>query len=196
MAAPIEVENNAYVADYNETDYSDFLFLAPPLSAEFLPLEPKSTDTAAALGVKKATMRPAETRNTGTTPPPVTPAVLGTGYEEEEYFKATFPAVSEKNVSQTHVSVAPTLAERQEQRRPSFVEVTPVKVHHEPHDKTAAAAKEAQKQKRHSHSSHSSEPMNWWPENEATAQHVWVEEGGDEEGDVVEEEVWSDAFYE
>lgn len=193
---PAEVENDAYVPNYNDTDYSDFLFLAPPMSAEFLPLESQSTDKAAALGVKKATMRPAETRNTGTTPPPVTPADLETGYEEEEYFRATFPAVSEKKVSQTHAGGVPTLAERQAQRRPSFVEVTPVKVHHDPHDKTAAAAKEAQKHKRHSHSSHSSEPMNWWPENETTAQHVWTGEGGDEEGDVVEEEVWSDAFYE
>ena len=41
--------------------------------------------------------------------------------------------------------------------------------------------------------------MNWWPENEETAQHKWVERDGtsaDEEEDFIEEEIWGGAFYE
>ncbi|KIW67289.1 hypothetical protein PV04_06554 [Phialophora macrospora] len=178
-----EVKDRAFVSDYNESDYSDFLFLAPPLTAEFLPLAPKATDQADALGVKKAKIRPAETFNTGTTPPPVTPAE---GFKKE-YFQATFPPSGSRTPIPTEEQVA---ADRRE-RRPSFVEVTPVKVHHE-HDKHGAAM---HREKRHSHSSHSSEPMNWWPETESIAQHEWVDEGAEEE-DVIEEEVWSDAFYE
>jgi len=37
--------------------------------------------------------------------------------------------------------------------------------------------------------------LSWWPESETIAQHEWVEQGEEEE-DVIEEEVWSDAFYE
>jgi hypothetical protein len=179
---PEEVKDRAFVSDYNETDYSDFLYLAPPLMAEFLPLSPTATDQAAAQGAKKAKVRPAETFNTGTTPPPVTPAE---GFKKE-YFQATYPPSRARTPLSSEAQAA---AERRE-RRPSFVEVTPVKVHHE-HDKHGAAHRE----KRHSDSSHESEPMNWWPESEAIAQHEWVDEGAEEE-DVIEEEVWSDAFYE
>jgi hypothetical protein len=182
LPIPEEVKDRAYVSTYNENDYSDFLYLAPPLTAGFLPLEAKVTETAAALSTKKASIRPTETRNTGTTPPPVSPAQ---GFEKE-YFQATFPPSGQRTPIPEEGQAA---AERRE-RRPSFVEVTPVKVHHG-HD----TQKDAHKQKRHSHSSHSSEPMNWWPDNEASAQHEWVERGA-EEGDVIEEEVWSDAFYE
>jgi len=185
LSVPAEVSNDAYVPNYNESDYSDFLFLAPPLSAEFLPLEPKPSDKAAALSIKKAKTRPAETLNTGTTPPPVTPA-NGESFEETEYFESTFPSSGKKTSTSEEVSTA---AERRE-RIPSFVEVTPVKVHHE-HVKHEGAHRE----KRHSHSSHDPKPMNWWPEPEKVAQHEWVEEGEEEE-DVIEEDVWSDAFYE
>ncbi|OCT51716.1 hypothetical protein CLCR_09080 [Cladophialophora carrionii] len=186
-AAAEEVKDRAYVSDYNETDYSDFLYLAPPLTAEFLPLAPNTADQAAALGVgvKKAKVRPAETFNTGTTPPPSTPA----DGCEKEYFSATYPP-SGARTPKPEAAQAVAAAERRE-RRPSFVQVTPVKVHHD-HD----THKDAHRQKRHSHSSsHSSEPMNWWPEDESVAQHEWVDEGLEEE-DVIEEEVWSDAFYE
>jgi len=176
---PDEVKDHAFVSNYNESDYSDFLYLAPP---EFLPLEQTPTDKVAALNIKKAKIRPAETVNTGTTPPPVTPA---TGVEKE-YIRATFPPSRQRTPLPEEAQAS---AERQE-RRPSFVEVTPVKVHHE-HDKN----QDAHKERRHSHSSHDSEPLSWWPENETIAQHEWVDEG-DEEEDVIEEEIWSDAFYE
>jgi len=176
---PDEVKDHAFVSEYNESDYSDFLFLAPP---EFLPLEQASPGKVAALNIKKAKIRPAETLNTGTTPPPVTPA----GGVEKDYFRATFPPSRQRTPLPEEAQAA---AERQE-RRPSFVEVTPVKVSHE-HDKS----KDAHREKRHSHSSHESEPLSWWPEPESSAQHEWTEEGAEEE-DVIEEEVWSDAFYE
>jgi len=187
LSVPAEVSNDAYVPNYNESDYSDFLYLAPPLSSQFLPLEPNPSDKAAALSTKKAKTRPAETINTGTTPPPVTPAD-GESFEEKEYFESTFPSVGKKTSTPEEVSTS-TAADRRE-RRPSFIEVTPVKVHHE-HEKH----QDAHTEKRHSHSSHDPKPMDWWPEPEKVAQHEWVEEGEEEE-DIIEEDVWSDAFYE
>ncbi|KAJ9607814.1 hypothetical protein H2200_007893 [Cladophialophora chaetospira] len=178
--APDEVNDHAFVSEYNESDYSDFLYLAPP---EFLPIEQASTGKVATLDIRKANIRPTEPANTGTTPTPVTPA----GGVEKEYFKATFPPSRQRTPLPEEVQTA---AERQE-RRPSFVEVTPVKVSHE-NDKN----KDTHREKRHSHSSHESEPLSWWPEPESTAQHEWIEQGADEEEDVIEEEVWSDAFYE
>ncbi|EXJ58723.1 hypothetical protein A1O7_06152 [Cladophialophora yegresii CBS 114405] len=185
-AAAEVVKDHAFVSDYNETDYSDFLYLAPPLTAEFLPLAPKAAaDRAAAPSVKNVKTRPAETFNTGTTPPPVAPAE-GLKFQKE-YFSATYPPSGARS------PIPEASEEAKRERRPSFVEVTPVKVHHE-HE----AHKDAhRREKRHSHSSHSSESMNWWPENESLAQHEWVDrDEGAEEEDVIEEEVWSDAFYE
>lgn len=74
------------------------------------------------------------------------------------------------------------------ERRPSFVEVSVPHAHHEEHNP-------------HPHRRHSSEthlPMSWWPEDNAGAQHVWVERtecveediSADEEEDAIEE-----AFY-
>ncbi|EXJ68143.1 uncharacterized protein A1O5_08758 [Cladophialophora psammophila CBS 110553] len=178
---PAEVNNTAYVPNYNETDYSDFLYLAPSLSSEFLPLEPTDNKAARTM-VKKSKVRPAETFNTGTTPPPATPA------DEKSYAKATFPLSGGQSPAADEMAKA---AERRE-RRPSFVEVTPVKVHHEhdKHHKDAHGHHHPQRRR----SSHESGPMSWWPENETLAQHEWVEQN--EEEDVIEDDVWSDAFYE
>ncbi|KAH0844835.1 hypothetical protein FOPE_09913 [Fonsecaea pedrosoi] len=167
-----------YVPNYNEADYSDFLYLAPSLSTEFLPLEPV-TDKAARPMVKKAKVRPSETFNTGTTPPPSTPAL------EKPYAKATFPPVMDQ--SATSAEAMTKAAERCE-RRPSFVEVSPVKVHHE-HEKHPHHPDVHRRR-----SSQESEPMSWWPENETIAQHEWVEQN--EEEDVIEEDIWADEFYE
>ncbi|RJE16364.1 hypothetical protein PHISCL_11299, partial [Aspergillus sclerotialis] len=52
-SASVEVNNTGYVPNYNDTDYSDFLYLAPPLSTEFLPLEP-AADKAARPMIKKS----------------------------------------------------------------------------------------------------------------------------------------------
>ncbi|OAL21270.1 hypothetical protein AYO22_08233 [Fonsecaea multimorphosa] len=174
----MEANNPDYVPIDNETDYSDFLYLAPPLSTEFLPLQPTTTDKAAVRPmVKKSKVRPSETFNTGTTPPPTTPA------KEKPYAEATFPPVLPAD------EMAAKAAERRE-RRPSFVEVTPVKVQHEHEKHNDAHGHHAQRRR----SSHESGPMGWWPEDDAKAQHEWVEQN--EEEDVIEEDVWSDAFYE
>ncbi|KIW32073.1 uncharacterized protein PV07_03647 [Cladophialophora immunda] len=181
-SASVEVNNTGYVPNYNDTDYSDFLYLAPPLSTEFLPLEP-AADKAARPMIKKSKVRPSETFNTGTTPPPTTPM-------EKPYAKATFPAtMSRSSTSDDDMAKA---AERRE-RRPSFVEVTPVKVHHE-HEKHQDAHGHHHHDAHRRRSSHESEPMGWWPEDDTKAQHEWVEQN--EEEDVIEEDVWSDAFYE
>ena len=169
------------MSEYNESDYSDFLYLASP---KFLPLDSKPKDKRAASDIKMTRVRLTETCNTCTTPPPV--AHAGGLRVEKEYSRATFPPSRQKTPAPGEESKT---AERHE-RRPSFVEVTLVKVHHE-YDNTKAAHGE----KRHSHSSHNSEPMNWWPEDETKAQHDWTDEEA-EEKDINEEEVWSDAFYE
>lgn len=40
--------------------------------------------------------------------------------------------------------------------------------------------------------------MDWWPESETAAQHVWVEKNqtsADEEEDVFEDAMWSETCY-
>jgi len=173
-----ETNHDAYVPIYNESDYSDFLYLAPPLSTEFLPLEPKAGEQSSALNFEKAKTRPVETPNTGTTPPPVTPTG-GNSFQQKEYFRATFPAVCEESPSAEEER---TGADRRENS--SFVGVTPLKVDHN-----------KLKDVRNSHSSHVTEPMGWWSEKATRAKHEWVDQGEEEE-DGIEGDMWRDRFYE
>lgn len=73
------------------------------------------------------------------------------------------------------------------ERRPSFIEVS-----------TPSEHKEQQNGPHRRHSSGSHVAMSWWPEDEMTAQHVWVEKdhtSADEEEDMLEDCLWTDAFY-
>ncbi|KEF59239.1 uncharacterized protein A1O9_04083 [Exophiala aquamarina CBS 119918] len=73
------------------------------------------------------------------------------------------------------------------ERRPSFIEY-PTPSEHKGHSQG--------QHRRHSSENHPT--MSWWPENEMIAQHVWVEKdqpSADEEEDMLEDCLWTDAFY-
>lgn len=171
---------------YNDGDYSDYLYTKPAFASGFLPLEPLEEPTAKPsnpMAIHKSKIRPAETCNTGTTPPPTT------SVKKDVVPKSTMMSESQAAVE----SPAATRAAERRERRPSFIQVTPVDVHHEHQHEHA-------KQEKRRHSSASHLPMSWWPEDEGREQHQWVENGetllADEEEEVLEEEIWEDAFYE
>ncbi|KIX02594.1 uncharacterized protein Z518_08535 [Rhinocladiella mackenziei CBS 650.93] len=177
------VRDNAFVSVYNDGDISEYLYITPAFASGFLPLEPQDDKQAHPIHIHQSKVRPAETFNTGTTPPPAATV------EKKAPEQQNPPKPAMKNTPQQQANSMAKAVNRE--RRPSFIEVsTPTTHEHEQH-KT-----------HHIHRRHSSEshvPMSWWPENEETARHEWVERDGtsaDEEEDVIEEEVWTDAFYE
>ncbi|EXJ81118.1 hypothetical protein A1O3_07406 [Capronia epimyces CBS 606.96] len=168
---PAGMKDNAFVAFYNDYDLSELLYRNPVFESGFLPLDPEDEQQAHS----HAKVRPAETSNTGTTPPP---AAAGKQAAQPKSAMKTAPQSSNKT--------------RGVERRPSFIEVSMPKMHehelahHGPHA-------------RRRHSSESHVPMSWWPEDEMLAQIKWVERdcgSADEEEDLVEEEMWVDTFYE
>lgn len=179
-------KDNSFVSVYNEADFSDYLYTAPAFEAGFLPLEPTDEQKPAQPIVIKSHIRPAETSNTGTTPPPR--AVLGRAQTET----ATLVKPATKTAQPESAASKPT--ERQE-RRPSFLGVTPVDVHHEHHEHHEHKDEDKAHHEHRRHSSESHQPMSWWPEDEQKARHVWVEEedlSADEEEDFCEDEAWID----
>lgn len=169
------VKDNAYISVYNDGDITDLLFKEPAFASGYLVLEGETPKPAAAIEVPKR--RPAAHFNTGTTPPPKS-------VEEAHVSEPTTPFLKSamKPAAPTEVVEHTTKA----------VEVSPPTEHKEEHHH--------HKHHAHTHSQESEEEhvMDWWPENEATAQHVWVEKdqvSADEEEDVFEEEIWSETFY-
>ncbi|RVX74442.1 hypothetical protein B0A52_01568 [Exophiala mesophila] len=176
-SASTDVKDNAFVAVYNDGDLTDLLFKEPAFATGFLveTEEPHKAD-----GVAISRRKPAAHFNTGTTPPP--PAVKAT--------VATQPAKAPMQEA-TKSSPPP---ERYE-RRPSFIEVTLPAEHKENHHPTTKSHPHPHQHRRESSEEH---VMDWWPENDSTAQHVWVEKNqtsADEEEDIFEDAVWSETFY-
>jgi len=165
------------VAMYNEQDFSDYLYLAPPFSAGFQPLEPVDEKASSSC-----------TNNTGAETGGAASSPTQRGNEKAER------SVSNTSGQNTNDQKAPkmrTSSEGVQDRRPTFVCVEPV---------TTSQLRHSQHQ-HHSQRRHSSEshlPMSWWPEPETTAQHEWVErDGGDsprEEDDL--EEDYCETFFE
>lgn len=179
-SASTDIKDNAFVAVYNDGDLSDLLFKEPAFAAGFL-VETEEPKPAA---VPISRRIPAAHFNTGTTPPPH--AVRDTPTPE--------PA---KAPVQEAKSSPP--AERYE-RRPSFIEVTLPTEHKEREDHHPTSHQHPHHHP-HPHRRESSEEehvMDWWPESETAAQHVWVEKNqtsADEEEDVFEDAMWSETCY-
>lgn len=166
------IKDNAFVSVYNDGDITDLLFKESAFASGFLPLEPEDSKPTSMTIPQR---RLAAHFNTGTTPPTQ-------GFEQKT------AANTKKAAPTTTKSCMKPDTERKTpakvvERRPSFIEVSvPHKEHHV--------------HRRHSSETHSA--MDWWPEDNVNAQHVWVEKeqtSADEEEDMLEDCLWTDAFY-
>lgn len=168
------IKDNAFVSVYNDGDITELLYKESAFASGFLPLEPEDTKPTP-ISIPKR--RLAEHFNTGTTPPP-------RGFEPK---KATNPEKAAQTPIKSSMRAAPQpkTPTKEVERRPSFIEVSTPSEHKE----------------HHGHRRHSSEghvTMSWWPEDDMVAQHVWVEKdqtSADEEEDILEDCMWTDAFY-
>ncbi|KAK6383507.1 hypothetical protein LTS17_002799 [Exophiala oligosperma] len=177
------VKDNAFISFYNDCDVSELLFKEPAFNHGYLPLEPESQQQSTGQSRPipfKATRRPTDHMNTGTTPP-TTITEKKTNVVDPSPLKSSTKAGAEQSQKKSY----------EKERRPSFVEVSVPHVHHE-----------EQHHPHHLHRRHSSEthlPMSWWPEDETCAQHLWVEHTECAEGDDVsadeEEDAIEEAFY-
>lgn len=168
------IKDNAFVSIYNDGDITELLFKESVFASGFLPLEPEDAKPSPVTIPKR---RLAAHFNTGTTPPT-------RGFEQTKATKV-------EKVVQTPIKLCikadavPKTPTKVVERRPSFIEVSTPSDHKEHHG-----------HRRHSSETHLS--MGWWPEADGTAQHVWVEKdqpSADEEEDMLEDCLWTDAFY-
>lgn len=167
-------KDNAYVSVYNDGDITELLFKESAFASGFLPLEPEDTKPTPITIPKR---RLAAHFNTGTTPPP----------RRFELQTAAKPEKAAQTPLKSNMTAAPErkTVSKEVERRPSFIEVSTPSEHKEHHG-------------RRRHSSEGHVAMSWWPEDEQIAQHVWVEKdqtSADEEEDILEDCMWTDAFY-
>lgn len=168
------IKDNAFVSVYNDGDITELLFKESAFASGFLPLEPEDAKPTPVTMPKR---RLAAHFNTGTTPPT-------RGIEQRNATKLE-KAAQTPIKSCLKADAVPKTPTKVVERRPSFIEVS-----------TPSDHKEHHAHRRHSSETHMT--MGWWPEDDMTAQHVWVEKdqpSADEEEDMLEDCLWTDAFY-